>query len=175
MKTALVLTVIADDRPGLVEALAQTLAAQGGNWLESRMARLAGKFAGIVLAEIPRDGVEDTIAALEALSEEGLRIQIERSDPETAVLEPRLLRLDLVGQDRPGIVRAISHALTAAGVNVDRLHTERTSAPMSGEPLFRATADLRLPVGLETAALRRQLEAIAQDLMVDLRLLEPQS
>lgn len=173
MKTALVLTVIADDRPGLVEALARTLAEEGGNWLESRMARLSGKFAGIVLAEVPAEVAGRTIEALEGLSEAGLRVQVERSELEVASPQ-HFLRLDLVGQDRPGIVRAISQALSQAGVNVDRLHTERTSAPMSGEPLFRATADLRLPPGLEADALRKQLEGIAHDLMVDLRLLEPQ-
>lgn len=37
----LVLTVIAQDQPGLVERLAGCVAKHGGNWLESRMARMA--------------------------------------------------------------------------------------------------------------------------------------
>ena len=51
--TDLVLTLIGSDRPGLVEAVAEVIAGHGGNWLESRMAHLAGKFAGILRVEIP--------------------------------------------------------------------------------------------------------------------------
>ena len=52
----LVLTLIGPDRPGLVEAVAQPIAANGGNWLESRMAHLGGKFAGILRVDVPADG-----------------------------------------------------------------------------------------------------------------------
>ncbi len=53
----LVLTLIGPDRPGLVEAVAEPIAAHGGNWLESRMAHLAGQFAGIVLYRRRADAV----------------------------------------------------------------------------------------------------------------------
>ena len=46
MKSYLVMTVLGNDRPGLVRSLADTVASHGGNWLESRMARLAGQFPG---------------------------------------------------------------------------------------------------------------------------------
>ena len=45
----LVLTLIGDDRAGLVNAVAEVVARHGGNWERSQMAELAGKFAGIVL------------------------------------------------------------------------------------------------------------------------------
>jgi hypothetical protein len=35
------------DRPGLVEAPSEALAAHHGNWLESRIAGLGGRFAAI--------------------------------------------------------------------------------------------------------------------------------
>ncbi|WP_277423370.1 glycine cleavage system protein R, partial [Pseudomonas viridiflava] len=44
----LVVTLVAPDKPGLVERIAQCIAEQGGNWLESRMSRMAGQFAGIL-------------------------------------------------------------------------------------------------------------------------------
>lgn len=174
MNTSIVLTVIAEDRPGLVELLSQTVNRHGAGWMESRMSRLAGKFAGVVLVEAPSERVDGLLADLEGLAERGLRVHAERtedSDPDPEGL-PRL-DLDLVGHDRPGIVRAVSEALARSRVNVDRLSTERTSAPMSGERLFRATAQLRLPADLDVAELRKQLEAIATDLVVDLSLIEP--
>ena len=174
MNTSIVLTVIAEDRPGLVELLAQTVNQHGANWLESRLARLAGKFAGVVLLEAPSEQVDAMLADLDGLTERGLRVHAERTGEEDdpAAGLPRL-DLELVGHDRPGIVRAVSEALARARVNVDRLTTERTNAPMSGERLFRATAQLRLPADLDAAQLRRQLEAIAADLVVDLSLIEP--
>ena len=42
MEESLVMTVMGEDRPGLVEALARTVSERGGNWLESRMSHLAG-------------------------------------------------------------------------------------------------------------------------------------
>jgi glycine cleavage system regulatory protein len=174
MNTSIVLTVIADDRPGLVEILSQTVNRHGAGWMESRMSRLAGKFAGVVLVEVPTERVEGLLSDLEGLAPQGLRVRAERTDEGESANEglPRL-DLELVGHDRPGIVRAISEVLARSRVNVDRLSTERTSAPMSAERLFRATAQLRLPADLDAAQLRQQLEAIAADLVVDLTLIEP--
>ena len=50
----LVLTYVGDDRPGLVSAVSEKIAAFGGTWLESRSARLAGKFAGILRVQRSR-------------------------------------------------------------------------------------------------------------------------
>jgi glycine cleavage system regulatory protein len=83
------------------------------------------------------------------------------------------LSLDLVGQDRPGIVKEISHALAERGVNLEELETECESAPMSGEILFKAHATLRAPADVDLDTLQSDLEAIAQDLMVELSLVRP--
>ena len=169
MPTSLVLTVIGKDRPGLVESLSQTVADHEGNWLESRMSHLAGQFAGILRASVPDAKAEALAEALEALSAEGLRVVVERShDDDTSELP--LLSLELVGADRPGIIREVSQALARAGINVEELATECTSAPMSGETLFHATAKLRVPTGSDVEALREELERLANDLMVDLTL-----
>ena len=58
MRRSLVLTVIGDDKPGIVEQLADQVLAAGGNWEESRMARLAGKFAGILRVSVDADRAE---------------------------------------------------------------------------------------------------------------------
>jgi glycine cleavage system regulatory protein len=166
----LVLTLIGPDRPGIVETVAQPIAAHGGNWLESRMAHLAGKFAGILRIEVPADRVEPLTQALTRLAERGLRVVVEPSPAEPAASGRHLMDLDLEGLDRPGIVRDISHALAGSGVNIEELTTDRSSAAMSGEPLFRARARLDVPREVEAAALRGRLERLAADLMVQVTL-----
>ena len=169
MPTSLVLTVIGPDKPGLVDAIASAIAGQDGNWLESRMSRLAGKFAGILRATVPDSRVEALLDALHALEARGLTIVVERSGIEQD-RSARTLTLEFVGSDRPGIVREISHVLAQRGVNVEDLQTGCTSAPMSGEMLFRASARLGLPADLDVEDLRRTLESLAADLMVDVTL-----
>jgi glycine cleavage system regulatory protein len=169
MHAALVLTVIGRDRPGLVERLASLIAGQGGNWLESRMSRLGGEFAGILRLTLPADHEPALREALAALAESGLSVHVKR-DAGSPPAPVRLMLLELVGQDRPGIVRQIASTLAARGANVEELDTECVSAPMSGEPLFKATARLALPPGCEPADLRADLERVASDLLVDLTL-----
>jgi glycine cleavage system regulatory protein len=172
---SLVLTLIGPDRPGLVEALARSIAAHDANWLESRMSRLAGKFAGILLVDVPDDQAEALTRSLRELQSEGLTVVIEHSTEEEAPRDWVGLQLSLVGQDRPGIIRDISRALAGRGVNVEELSTGCTSAPMSGEALFHATARLQVPKGAPLEELREALEALANDLMVDLTLRTPGS
>ena len=171
MHTHLVLTVIGPDRPGLVSALSDTIAAGGGNWLDSRMASLAGQFAGILLLDVASDRVEGLRAALQQLEVMGLRLMVEQSQVDAAAAHSgRVLKLDLIGQDRPGIVRDISRVLAEQRVSINEFHTERASASFSGESMFKATAVLRLPAGLDESALQRALESLANELMVDLEL-----
>jgi len=106
--TDLVLTLIGHDRPGLVEAVAAIVASHGGNWLESRMAHLAGKFAGILRIEVPSDNATALQAALAALDARGLKVVGEPSDGAGEATSGRTLDLELVGLDRPGIVRELS-------------------------------------------------------------------
>lgn len=169
MHAALVLTLIGRDRPGLVERLARLVAEHGGNWLESRMSRLGGEFAGILRLTVPADRETALRQSLAGLAASGLAIEVRRDEPVTAA-PSRLMLLELVGQDRPGIVRQIASTLAARGANVEELDTECVSAPMSGEPLFRATARLALPPGCEPAQLRQDLDRIASDLLVDITL-----
>ncbi len=170
--TDLVLTLIGPDRPGLVEAVAAVVAAHGGNWLESRMARLAGKFAGILRIEVPSDKAASLQAALADLDARGLKVVGEPSGEAGGATSGRALALELVGLDRPGIVREISQLLANSGANVEELSTDRTSAPMSGEMLFLAKARVRLPSNADLPTLRTALERLASDLMIEIRLVE---
>jgi glycine cleavage system regulatory protein len=168
MRMSLVLTVIGDDKPGIVEQLSDHVLAAGANWEESRMARLAGKFAGILRISVETGVAEALRARLTALTPE-LTVVVEATgDQEQKAV--RAVRLELVGNDHPGIVRDIARVLAQQDVNIEELETDLTSAPMSGETLFRARARLRTPSSLALDRLRDRLEALAGELMVDLTL-----
>lgn len=172
MHTSLVLTVIGPDRPGLVEAIAAVVARHGANWEESRMAQLGGQFAGMLRVTAPeetQDALEDALAGLGSV---GLKVTVARAAA-AQVQVPKLLHLNLVGQDRPGIVREIAEALARRGVSIESLETRCVSASMSGEQLFEADAVLAVPPALAAEDLRTALEALANELMVDLELAEP--
>lgn len=166
---SLVVTVIGKDRPGLVESVSAVIEDAGASWVESRMAHLAGHFAGILRASVPADKVEALTESLQALTASGLRIAVERSFEAS---EPRgnILCLELIGGDRPGIVHKVAEALATRNVNVEELETECDGAPWSGDALFKAKARLRAPASLDLGQLRDSLEAIAADLMVDITL-----
>jgi glycine cleavage system regulatory protein len=187
--TDLVLTLIGLDRPGLVENVAQVVADHGGNWLESRMIHLGGRFAGILRVELPADRRAPLSRALEGLAASGLRVVADvvsptASAPAPAVAEKtqagssaadrpgegRLMKLELIGLDRPGLVREISQLLAQHRINVEELSTGRSSAPMSGEMLFRAEARVKVPAGVEGAHLRARLGRLASDLTVEIKL-----
>lgn len=170
----LVLTLIGPDRPGIVEAIAEPIARHGGNWLESRMAHLAGKFAGILRIEVAAAQEAALSAALRALEQDGLKLTIEAGPSVRTTAVARILVLELMGLDRPGIVREISGALADHGVNIEELVTDRTTAPMSGELLFRSRARVAFPPRADPEQLRRRLEELAADLMVQVSLAEPE-
>lgn len=167
MNAALILTLIGDDRPGLVEQLAALVSAHEGNWLKSSMAHLAGKFAGILEVSVPAAQVAALREALTGLA--SLRVTVEESGNDAAP-RGRRLTLHLVGQDRIGIVREVSQVLARHAVNVEALNTYTASAPMSAEMLFHAEAELHASEALDPHVLKQDLERIADDLMVDIAL-----
>lgn len=169
MRTSLVLTVIGADRPGIVEQISDQVLAAGANWEESRMARLAGKFAGVLRVSVAADRANRLEDDLRALASGDLTVVIERGN-DISASSSRALGIEIVGHDRPGIVRDISHVLARRGVNIEELETEVTSAAMSGEPTFRARARVRLPDATSVDDIRAALEAMADNLMVDLEL-----
>ncbi len=168
MSVSLVLTVIGDDRPGLVEQLAAAISQHQGNWLESSMSNLSGKFAGIVCVSVSEAQLAALENALAALA--GLRITSEVSRATEAPAGNRRLKLSLVGHDRIGIVREVSQVLARHALNVEDLSTHTASAPMSAGVLFHATAELTAASTLEVSELTRDLENLSNDLMVDITL-----
>jgi glycine cleavage system regulatory protein len=166
-KQSLILTVIADDRPGLVGELSAAVTQHRGNWLESSLAQLAGKFAGIVRVEVDELDAGSLQAAVERLP--NLRVSVTRAAGAVATAGRRLT-LELVGNDRLGIVKEVTAVLAKHAVNVEKLTTRTESGPMSSGMLFRADADLTAPTALDARTLKADLEAISNDLMVEIAL-----
>jgi len=175
MQIPLVMTIISPDRTGLVESIARAVAEHGGNWLESRMCRLGGEFAGILRVEIPAENKSALLAELQKLQSNGLQIVVRDDKPDAHKISGKQTSLEIIGADRPGIVREIASVLARAGVNVEEFSSEISSAPMSGENLFKATARLQLPDGCNLASLKRDLEKIAADLLVDVSFGHPEN
>jgi methionyl-tRNA formyltransferase len=172
MTTSLVVTAIGPDRPGIVKELSDVAQHFGANWAGSRMANLAGQFAGMVHFEVPDERAADLEKALSALESHQLRIVIARSLA-TAAPARRRVWLELVGHDRPGIVRDLSASLAQRAVSIEELETHVASAAMSGEHLFKVKALLAVPAELDNAELQRALESLANEMMVDLELGDP--
>lgn len=170
MSKFLVLTIIADDKPGIVETLAATIADQDGNWLESRMSHMAGKFAGILRISISEANANSLQIRLSQLATQGISVGVEVSADVGESGATKDLTLNLIGNDRPGIVKEVSQALAQMGVNVLELTTNCESAPMSADLLFKTEAHLRVPQGFNADALTDALEAISNDLMVEINL-----
>lgn len=169
--TQLVLTLIGPDQPGIVETVSEVVAANDGNWLESRMVNLAGKFAGVLSVEVPDERAAALQEALGTLEGRGLTIVVERS---TAADAPHRhpVEIELVGLDRAGLVHEISSLLAAHRINVEELTTDRSAAAHSGDPLFRAHVRVVVPETVDIVAVRQGLERLAADLMVEIRLVE---
>ncbi len=164
-----ILTVLGDDRPGLVSALSAPINAHGASWERSQMSRLAGKFAGIVLVTVDDARLEELTADLTALRAHGLQVVLERAD-EPGERESQRINLELLGADHPGIVAEISASLATRNVSIEELSTQVREAPMAGGTLFEARAVLSAPPTESTEALRSMLEGLAHELMVEIRL-----
>lgn len=166
MTTNVILTVVGSDRPGLTGTLADAVLGAGGNWLESHLARLGGKYVGSVLVELPAERLPALGDAVRAIDAAGLTVTIVEAGA-TAPVAGHALNLEVVGQDRPGIVREVTAALATLGVNIDEFSSNAEHGSWSGERLFRAEAVLSVPDAVGSDAVRDALERISGDIMVD--------
>lgn len=169
MKSHLIMTVLGTDRTGLVNCIADIVAKHGGNWLDSRMVRMAGQFAGVIRVECPTHEVSLLLQEIRNPGIPGLTVQAAREGaPSEAKL--RTLSVDVIGQDRPGIVRELTAAIAGAGANVEELATGLESAPMTGMPMFRARGIISIPEQVEADSVTAAIEDLGGDLTVDISL-----
>lgn len=167
MSKSLVMTVLGPDRPGLVESLSATIASHHGNWLESRMAHLAGHFTGILRVECPKENADALLDALRHLGTQGLAVQVVEETAPT-ITRDRCLRFDVMGNDRPGIIKQLAAAIAQAGGNVEELNSNLESAPMAGHPVFHATGTICVDKNFDDSTLLDALENLGPDLSVSI-------
>ena len=167
MQASLVITILGPDRPGLVGSLSKTLNQFQGSWSESRMSHLAGKFAGILLVSLPVDQIDELTVALNQLQNQSLKMQIERVYDDEVKTPEKIINIELLGQDRPGIIHDITQQLATLNVNIEELESHIKEASMSGEILFSAELKLGLPAGVTAEAVQESLEEMSDQFMVD--------
>lgn len=166
--TTLILTVAGADRPGLVAAVADVVDAHDGNWENSRLAELAGTFAGVIEVSVAADRTSELEHALSGL--DGLLTIAVRTGADAVDAEGPLLTIEVLGNDRPGIVREVSGVLSAHALSIEELTTETRDAAMAGGRLFAASVTAKMPASVDLAALRADLERLATEIQVDITL-----
>jgi len=164
----MILSAIGNDRPGLTQSLADAVLSAGGNWLESHLSHLGGQFVGAVLVEVDAARADELEAAVRAVDANGLHVTVVPAGDSAASAPVDSVRIELVGQDRPGIVREVTSALTPLGANIEDFVSVTEHGAWSGELLFRATAKVSLPPGVSLGKVQEALEAISADLIADL-------
>jgi methionyl-tRNA formyltransferase len=171
--TSLVVTVMGSDRPGIVSLLSDRAHRFGASWADSRMARLAGEFAGMVQLDVPSDNADALITALKDLESTGLRVVITKSEGRAAATGLRLMTLELVGGDRAGIVSKLTANLTERNISIEHLHTEVVSALPNtdgSKPMFKVRAEVLVPKSVSTDDLKLSLDVLAHEMTLDIAL-----
>jgi glycine cleavage system regulatory protein len=167
MNIQVILSAVGSDRPGLTQSLAEAVLAANGNWLGSHLSRLGGKYVGSVLVELDEADLSRLQRAIEAVDAGGLHVSIAPAGEEPTEAGTSL-SIEVVGQDRPGIVREISAVLAGLGVNIEDFASRTENSAWSGDQLFRAEARLSIPVGTSFDQVQEALQAISGEIMVDL-------
>lgn len=162
----LVITILGQDRPGLVEDISSTVLNHHGNWLSSNLSHLAGHFAGIIEVAVPEEHLQELQDSLHALPKLEVRIETGYDNvPDTGSAE---LNFVITGNDRPGIVQELASVIRHKGANITHLNSKQQSAPNWGVPIFSAVATVSLPSGMNKDEVVAALEAITADLIVDI-------
>lgn len=170
----LVVSIVGADRHGIVSSLAERAQRFGANWAASRMTRLAGEFAGMVHFEVPRENADALAAALRGLESSGLQVVVAKSNGASVPTSLRVVELELVGEDRVGIVSNLTKMLAERGISIENIHTDIVRSGVSGKQTFKVEAHLLVPAALSIEALRREVGTLASEMMVDIALGERQ-
>jgi len=160
----LVLTAVGPDRVGIVDDLAGTVAAAGGNIEESKMAVLGGEFAVIMLVSGPAASVDPLCRSLPSLGEKlGLRVTCQATHEPRAEEKGRPYLLKAVSLDTPGIVHSVTALLRRHAINIEDLETETAPAPWTGAPMFRLSAHLVIGPSVSISGLKEELGRLQQE------------
>ena len=172
--TSLVVSIVGADRQGIVSSLAERAQRFGANWAASRMTRLAGEFAGMVHLEVPREKADALATSLRDLASSGLQVVVARSDGANVASALRVVELELVGEDRLGIVSNLTKLLAGRGISIESIHTDIVRSGVSGKQTFKVAAHLLVPAAVSVEALQQEVGSLAREMMLDIALGERQ-
>ena len=172
--TSLVVSIVGADRQGIVSSLAERAQRLGANWAASRMTRLAGEFAGMVHLEVPRENADALATSLRDLASSGLQVVVARSDGANVTSKLRVVELELVGEDRLGIVSNLTKLLAGRGISIESIHTDIVRSGVSGKQTFKVEAHLLVPSAVSVEALQQEVGSLAREMMLDIALGERQ-
>lgn len=80
------------------------------------------------------------------------------------------LELELVGEDRLGLVNNLIKMLAERGISIESIHTDIVRSGVSGKQTFKVEAHLLVPANLSVEALQKELETLASKMMLDIAL-----
>ncbi len=171
MQNSIVFTITGSDRPGVVDTVTEILLAHGGNVEASRMARLGGVFAMLLMVSLPIDRSSDLPFINEKLVEHGFQITSSLTERAYGKRYPGWLpfQIEVKGADHEGIIHQVAHYLSKCGINIESMDTRVVPAPMSGTPIFIMTSLVYVPPELLDKDWIDELEDEANSLEVDLK------
>lgn len=167
MTTRILISFFCDDRPGVIEELSAAVARCDGNWLDSQLSRLGGRFAGVLQVHLPQDqrqALQEALAELNARGITAILTDAGNAAPRAGAVR----RLTLLGPDRPGIVHELTGTLNASGFNVLSLDTQVEAAPMSGEPMFCASAKIEIMDNSQLDTLEAKLDLMREAMTLEI-------
>lgn len=169
MRKPLVITATGRDQPGIVESITQLMLKYQSNVEASRMARLGGEFAMLMMVSVPEEQFDALREAVRGLREQDYKITTRPTERGGARKYAGYVPYEIVvkGADNEGIIYHIAHYLTEQNINVEKMDTSVVSAPMNGTPLFMMEAIVLVPPSLTFAALQDELDEIGDNLNVD--------
>lgn len=169
MLKQLVFTITGQDRPGIVEEITELLLQYGGNVEASKMARLGGEFASLMLVSVAADKLDALRQAVRELKQQDYEITTRITGGGHVSRYAGYVPYEIVvrGADHEGIIHRIARYLTEQGINIEDMDTGVTKAPMNGTPLFMMEAVVLVPPALSFADLREALDEIGDELNVD--------
>lgn len=167
----IVLTLTGPDRIGIVEDVTRLLLEQGGNVETSRMARLGGEFAILMMVSLPAEQLAGLERSIGILAARGYRVTFNPTDRSYAENFSGWLsyRIEVSGADHEGIIHEIAHFLSWRGINIESMDTGTMQAPNSGMPLFAMIASVAVPQGLDGQDWKGELEDAGRRLNVEIK------
>jgi glycine cleavage system transcriptional repressor len=170
MRTNIVFTLTGPDRVGIVESVTKLLLDNGGNVESSRMTRLGGEFAMLVLVSLPSERLSGLDTAVNELTARGYKVTTSQTGPGYTETPPGWLpfQIEVEGADHEGIIHEVARYLSARGINIESMETGVTPAPLSGTPLFTMTAIVAVPPALADQGWQAALQEVGNSLNVDI-------